>query len=77
MPRGRPKKTISEPALIAEDTEILVETPVILSSLERAVVRQSELLELRNLMVSEGVDSISKLDALLGQVNQQVKELSL
>ena len=72
MPRGRPKKeTLEEVA--PEETVEVTET---VSPLEVAQARQAELLELRSLMLSEGVDSISKLDAILSQVNEEVRRLS-
>lgn len=72
MPRGRPKKeTLEEVA--PEETVEVTET---VSPLEVAQARQAQLLELRGLMFAEGVDSISKLDALLSQVNEEVRRLS-
>ena len=72
MPRGRPKNVVLEEAQ-PEATTIVVETP---SQLEVAQARQAQLLELRGLMFAEGVDSISKLDAILSQVNEEVRKLS-
>ena len=72
MPRGRPtKETLEEVA--PEETVEVTET---VSPLEVAQARQAQLLELRGLMFAEGVDSISKLDALLSQVNEEVRRLS-
>lgn len=74
MPPGRPKKVpieVIEPTHV--DVPVHVKAP---SELDVQLERQAQLLELRDRMTSEGIDSISKLDALLSQVNQRVKELS-
>ncbi len=63
----------------AEPSEPVVEMheeTTVLSPLDNALLRQSELLELRGAMLEEGVDSISKLDALLSQANEEVRKLS-
>ncbi len=73
MPPGRPKKVPVED-LTPEPVEVPVQS--VPSALDRALARQAELLALREAMTSEGIDSISKLDALLSQANEEVRKLS-
>lgn len=73
---GRPRKEREEEVVEDLPEEVKVEGFLPKSELDVALARQAELLELRAKLVGEGIDSISKLDALLGQVNQQVKILS-
>ena len=72
MPPGIPKKAPIED-LAPEAVEVPVQT---VAPLERALARQAELLALREAMTSEGIDSISKLDALLSQANEEVRKLN-
>lgn len=75
MPRGRPRKN-TEPLDPQEVTEeAVLNEPVVISE-HPLVTRQQELLSLREAMTREGVDSISKLDALLSQVNEEVRKLA-
>lgn len=67
MPRGK-RLTTKEPEAHAMSLSV--------TELERATDRQKELLDLRGKMASEGIDSISKLDALLSEVNERVRKLS-
>lgn len=76
--RGRPRKDqtpVSAPE--AEQAEAIEETTPAPeeSELYRARCRQDELLTLRNELVRQGIDSISKLDVLLGQANEEVRRL--
>lgn len=77
---GRPKKIRPEQQAeeeLEESTEIEESDGAhVLTELETMCERQSELLSLRSAMVNEGVDSISKLDAMLGQVNQRIVDLT-
>lgn len=66
------KKSPKKPVAPATETAAADVGP---SELERAQARQRELLDLGDRMAKEGVDSKSKLDVLLSQVNQRVKEL--
>jgi len=72
MALGRPKKVpVADP--VPEPVERLTVAPELMHPL---LIRQQELLSLRGRMTSEGIDSISKLDALLSQINEEVRKLS-
>ena len=73
MPRGRKPKNIEASV---EETTDSVNEPVVLSELDLALDRQTELLELDAKLVENGIEDRSKLAVLLGQVNQRIKELS-
>lgn len=47
-----------------------------LSLIEIAEARRDFLLQLRETLTTEGINDISKLDVLLGEVNQRIVELS-
>lgn len=81
MPRGRPKKVpvtdlTPDPVEVPVESVTPPEEPVLWTPLSVARERQEELLALREAMVREGVDSISKLDVLLSQANEEVRKLS-
>lgn len=73
MPRGRTKKEVIEPVT----SEEVVETPEFVGLTPKASLesQQLALLELRERMRSFGVDSIGKLDAILSQINEQLRLL--
>lgn len=57
--------------------EEVSEPVVVTEPVPPALAQQQFLLELRATMVAHGIDSISKLDALLSQANQEVNKLNL
>lgn len=66
---GRPPKSAPAPV---EDAPIPTEAP---TERDTLLQRQAFLLALRETMTSEGIQDISKLDALLGQVNARLEQL--
>lgn len=71
----RPKKEIE--VSVVDKTPDPIPVPVSAPFNEREVLleRQLELQGLRNAMATEGVDSISKLDVMLSQVNERIRQL--
>src|SRR3990167_6366811 len=67
--------TVETPVETPQTEDVpVVETPVEQSTaLEVALARQSLLLDLRKRMTDEGIDSLGKLDVLLGQANTDVE----
>lgn len=78
--RGRPKKelveeVLSQPESIVEEVIDMPES-VGLSALAVMESRRQHLLELREEMVKNGIDTIGKLDVFLSQVNEELRKLS-